>query len=145
MSEKFIVNSCCCGCTLKTGSLIIGILYLIGSLVGTIQYGYAAVSTHHGILWFSAVVYIIQLIAACLLIHGTRTDSGSLVGLWVYVQGALALMQLVLMVLVFVLGMLVSQFVTYLVSFALCIYCIVVVRSFARQLESEGDSKPSPA
>jgi len=138
MSEKFIVNSCCCGCTLKTGSLIIGILYLIGSLGGTIQYGYAAVATHHGILWFSAVVYVIQLIAACLLIHGTRTENASLVRVWVYVQAVVTILQVISLIIVAVSAFSIGGIISGLIVIGLCIYFIVVVRSYALELESGG-------
>jgi len=138
MSEKFIVNSCCCGCTLKTGSLIIGILYLIISLGGTIQYGYAAVATHHGILWFSAVVYVIQLIAACLLIHGTRTENASLVRVWVYVQAVVTILQVISLIIVAVSAFTIGGIISGLIMIGLCIYFIVVVRSYALELESGG-------
>jgi len=143
MSEKFIVNQCCCGCTLKTGSLIIGILCLIGSLAGTIQYGFAAVNYHHAALWFGAVVQIVQLIAAILLVHGARTEQASLVRVWVYVQAVITILQVVSLVIVVVTSFTIGGLISSLIVICCCIYFIIVVRSYALELENGGANNPA--
>ncbi|KAJ9575663.1 hypothetical protein L9F63_007471, partial [Diploptera punctata] len=40
--EKMVrVNSCCCGCSLKTGTILIGVYYLISYLLGVVILGIA--------------------------------------------------------------------------------------------------------
>jgi len=143
MSEKFTVTQCCCGCTLKTGSLIIGILCLIGSLIGTIQFSFGAVTYNHPALWYGAVVQIVMLIAAILLVHGARTEQASLVRVWVYIQSVITILQVINLVIVVITSFTIGNLISALLTIALCIYFIIVVRSYAIELENGGANSPA--
>ncbi|XP_068085672.1 uncharacterized protein [Anabrus simplex] len=105
-----VVKQCCCGCTLKTGSIVIGILEAVGCGIGLIPvitgaaaffvFRDAPLENHHateeliqafratmealGILTtVVALIIVIQLIFAIILACGANQEKPSLIYPWI--------------------------------------------------------------
>jgi len=139
---KCLVSQCCCGCTLKTGSLIIGILYIIGYLAQSAQL--LQLSLHESAFWFFFVISFIQFIASCLLVHGVRTDRADLVRVWVFTTIGLCVLKIIAGIVGTVTTGDITGIIQALISCILDVYFIIVARSFAYELES-GGAAPSAA
>merc|ERR1712037_516110 len=150
------VKSCCCGCTLKTGVLIIGALYLAVAILGGLGSAskvneYAEVLPHPYArvvmgLWVAFLVGCIgSAIANSLLIHGARTAKPGLIMPGVILTLDLFFMLVELIRLIYFLDSLayfVGGLVFTLVGFVLAVYFSIVLRSYRKQLQENpsGDS-----
>jgi len=136
--HKFVVSQCCCCCTLKTGAIIIGVLNLIGSIIQVVSKAYSAIAHGVNALWFDVIVFILLTIVAVLLLNGIRTNTAKQIWVWVYVALGLAVLQLIGAIVVVVSLGEITFLIAGLVVFALEIYFVVVVRSYAFEVESGG-------
>merc|ERR1712037_801272 len=157
------VKSCCCGCTLKTGVLIIGALYLAVAILGGLGSAskvneYAEVLPHPYArvvvgLWVAFLVGCIgSAIANSLLIHGARTAKPGLImpGVILTLHLFLLLVQLIRIIYFLILprslGRANVSFVAgpllTLVGCVFDVYFFIVIRSYRKQLQENpsGDS-----
>ncbi|PSN50980.1 hypothetical protein C0J52_08603 [Blattella germanica] len=157
-----MLRQCCCGCTLKTGTLIIGILNALGGLGnlinGIVYAGYDynsleyygngqeyidAFETIQVIMIVILVVSAILLIVALCLIAGAVTGNPTLLLPWLVYSICYLCVNTILYI---VMGSIAagvtnggaaaaSFFVVGLIYFALEAYFILVVYSFYRELK----------
>ncbi|XP_042884005.1 uncharacterized protein LOC122260696 [Penaeus japonicus] len=124
-----IVQSCCCGCTLRTGSLVVAILSLIGSIYNIVSGAIGAVA---GIpaAWGTVVASAVALIIAIMLLIGIQKNNRSLVMAWVWINSILIVINIALAITLIALGG-IAMGVSFLIAYLISIYFIVVVYSFA--------------
>ena len=77
---KFL-GSCCCGCSLKTGSLIIGVTTLVLMVLDILQNGFSTGNGFWGII--RLVVDILQILAVIVMIYGAWKEKPKL--LWPFI------------------------------------------------------------
>ncbi|XP_045604050.1 uncharacterized protein [Procambarus clarkii] len=133
-SEKCVLKNCCCGCSLRTGTIIIAVLSL---LFGLATAGYSIYLVVAGVTegWLDLVINIFNIIVAIVLIHGIRTERAGLVMAWVWATAfSIALSVVLGIVFVFITASLVAAFILFVVS-AIQIYFLLVVRSYALSLK----------
>ncbi|XP_027234609.1 uncharacterized protein [Penaeus vannamei] len=124
-----IVHSCCCGCTLRTGSLVIAILSLIGcifNIVSNILSGLAGFPA----AWGAVAVNVVGLLITVMLLVGIQKNNRSLVMAWVWINAILMVINIGLSIAIMALGA-IAVGVVALIFCALSVYFIVVVYSFA--------------
>ncbi|CAL4116017.1 unnamed protein product [Meganyctiphanes norvegica] len=150
-SHTCVVSQCCCGCTLRTGSLIIGVLSLIGDGYNSVTTGLQASAEGWWLLWVTEVIVVVHLIASILLLIGISNNNVKFIKAYVYANVAVIVYDVILVIVLFAMmgsyadgdyaGVFVVMAVTYLLSFLLMIYYTVVIRSYALQVE-EGSHAP---
>ncbi|XP_063599174.1 uncharacterized protein LOC134775545 isoform X2 [Penaeus indicus] len=129
-STGTLVNSCCCGCSLRTGALIIAALSLIYGLLGIAYSIYIIVA---GVVegWLDLALALLNVIFAIILIVGVRQCRRRLVMAWVWS----AVLSVILGVVLGVLYVILTQsFVVAVIIGAIAAiqaYFVVVVHSFA--------------
>ncbi|XP_042870543.1 uncharacterized protein LOC122252249 [Penaeus japonicus] len=132
--NRVLVNSCCCGCSLRTGSLIIAALSLIYGLLGIAYSIYIVVG---GVVegWLDLALALLNVIFAIILIVGVRQCRPRLVMAWVWA----AVLSVILGVVLGVLYVILTE--SFVIAVIICAisaiqaYFIVVVHSFARTLD----------
>ncbi|XP_071542471.1 uncharacterized protein [Panulirus ornatus] len=125
--ERCVVGSCCCGCSLRSGSLTIGILNLVSSSI-ILSLGFSGSS----IIFFHHTVP--GVIFSILLIYGIQKARRGLIMIWVWVNAVLLFISVILAIVLIVMTGNVAIAVTVLVSCALTVYFIIVIRSYALTL-----------
>jgi len=133
--RKCVLGQCCCGCTLKTGAWATAIFCLIGSVINTANAIYDATSRHNNSSWGAVIVSVIMLIVAIFLMHGVRTEQPRLIWIWVYTQIVLTVLTTILLIVGAVGTLNFVGLVAGLLIVGLIIYFILVVRSYAIELE----------
>uniref|UniRef100_A0A1B6G5D3 Uncharacterized protein n=1 Tax=Cuerna arida TaxID=1464854 RepID=A0A1B6G5D3_9HEMI len=155
------LNSCCCGCSLKTGSKIIGWLSMIASIASLIMFGLALaglyyieehpekvtpenkeIFDHLPALKAAAIMMIIVHIIGCILsfilLMGVYQQKAKLVLIWVMVALTCAIIaQLVNIVQLFALYQ--PANIGNIIWFLLDLYFILVVYSFYREIQNVGN------
>uniref|UniRef100_A0A336M578 CSON012343 protein n=1 Tax=Culicoides sonorensis TaxID=179676 RepID=A0A336M578_CULSO len=105
------VSSCCCGCTLKTGTLILAWIYLIGSILSISTFGVAinqldkSSSEYNNELTtyiIGLVVYSIQLLLSFLLLYGSYKEKANLLLPYLWLQGFNLILVLIAVIIGFV-------------------------------------------
>lgn len=138
MSDKCVLTQCCCGCTLRTGALGTAIFCLIIGLINTILAVYQIIADKAQSGWFNVIVNVLVLIVAILLLHGVRKEKPRLVRIWVYVEIVLVVLILISTIVLFVRSGDWSGLFVGLINVGVMVYFLLVVRSYAIQLESGG-------
>jgi len=133
--RKCVLSSCCCGCTLRTGAWVTSILVLIGSIINASNAIYDAVKGHNNGSWFNAVISIIMLVIAIFLMHGVRTENPRLIWIWVYTQIVLVILTLIGLIIGVIGTLNIIGLIIGLVIIGFFVYFILVVRSYAIELE----------
>ncbi|XP_066941233.1 uncharacterized protein [Macrobrachium rosenbergii] len=133
--QKFVLTSCCCGCSLRTGALIIAILSLVLSLIGL---GLGIFAGVIGLLegWFDVAIDVINIILAAILIHGIRTEQRRFVLAWVWTTVVTIILTVVLGLFVIFLSSSVTAAIILFIFAAIQTYFILVVWSYAVSLET---------
>merc|ERR1712142_144258 len=132
--HKFTVDQCCCGCTLRTGSMIIAILYLISDILILAEAAYAATSGHQSSSWMGVIVSI-------LLVLGIRQEKRNFIMVWVWVTIVYCVLIAILAIFSFI-ALAWGAAVYLTVQFLISGYFCVVVRSYAISI---GGGVGSPA
>jgi len=140
--NKYTVSQFCCGCTLRTGALVIGIIYVVGYLLQALTFLSYAINGGPVNVWYSFIIYLVQFIAACMLIHGVRMDRSDLVKVFVWTTCVLVVLKLI-DVIILAINLMFVPMISPILSVIFDIYCIVVVRSYA--IELAGGVATSPA
>jgi len=137
------VSVCCCGCTLKTGSLIIGIIYSIVHICNFIAEVISA-SNGEGSQWFNAVISLVQAIVSIFLAYGANKELAVMcMGWWISTAVLVGCKCLALLVGAIMAPLLIIPIIVLAIFIAVDIYCIIVVRSYTLELESGGPSPPA--
>ncbi|KAK3867076.1 hypothetical protein Pcinc_027438 [Petrolisthes cinctipes] len=136
-------QSCCLCLPLRTGTIIIGVISLVLSLLGV------AFSIYQGVLgitegWVDLVIDLIHLILASILLHGVRTDRASLLWTWVLGTGALVIISIIVGIVIIILTNSILGAILLFVVSAWQIYFILVVRSYAIQITMEATTGALP-
>lgn len=132
------LGSCCCGCSLKVGTLIIGYLSLVAMVLDILEKGVSTGNGFWGII--RLVIDVLQIIAVIVMLYGAHTEKPKL--LWPYI-----IMTLITVIVYLITGIglgvhiigndLVaglSQIVICILFALLGIYCIWVVYSYQAEL-----------
>ncbi|XP_039293936.1 uncharacterized protein LOC111046384 isoform X1 [Nilaparvata lugens] len=136
-----------CGQSLRTGTIIIGLLDIICAIYRGVNAAKWLVVEIDQIrkggdtsgVFMSAVVVIIlllallQFIASFILLWGVRNGLSSKIKLWVPAQKVLLVLYLILYIILFVLGYHWMDFLFLIFFHPVIIYFIPVVSSYARQ------------
>ncbi|CAL4072023.1 unnamed protein product [Meganyctiphanes norvegica] len=128
--QKCIVGQCCCGCTLRTGSMIIAVLSLVGNIFLLANSSYAAVQGHNNASWVSVVVALLHFIVSVLLIVGIRQEKRNFMMIWVWVTLVRIVISAIMAVIAFI-GLVWQVAISLVITVLLYGYCAVVVRSYA--------------
>ncbi|XP_066976764.1 uncharacterized protein [Macrobrachium rosenbergii] len=133
--HKCLLTQCCCGCSLRTGSLAIGIVGLVLAVMHTI-YG-----IYHGINgisqgWVNMLVGILNVILCAVLIQGIRQEKRSMIMAWVWVQSILIAINIILGVIEIILTLNFIFAILLFIIMGIAIYCVLVVRSYAISISS---------
>jgi len=142
------VDECCCGCSLKTGVLIIGTIRLIFYILPTVAFAALFglivtsgqeiridISGYHAIT--GVVAGLVGVLVSSLLIHGARKDRPSFLVIW-----------MVHTVISFIMGILYMAFfwknaIVFIMPLFLDLYFLIVVSSFRKQLKDKEKSPPA--
>ncbi|XP_064119800.1 uncharacterized protein LOC135224592 isoform X3 [Macrobrachium nipponense] len=133
--HKCLLSQCCCGCSLRTGSLAIGIIGLVFAALHAI-YG-----IYHGINgisqgWVNMVVGILNVILCAVLIQGIRLEKRSMIMVWVWVQSILIAINIILGVIEIILTLNFIVAILLFIIMGIAVYCVLVVRSYAISISS---------
>ncbi|XP_068226321.1 uncharacterized protein [Palaemon carinicauda] len=133
--QKFVLTSCCCGCSLRTGSLIIAILSLVLSLISLGVGIFAGVS---GLIvgWIDVAIAVANIILVAVLIHGIRTEQRRLVLAWVWATVVIVILDVILGIFAVLLFSSVTAAIILFIFAAIQAYFILVVWSYAVSLET---------
>ncbi|KAK7081163.1 hypothetical protein SK128_007558 [Halocaridina rubra] len=137
-SRACTVGICCCGCSLRTGSLIIGWLDLIFGLINAAFTAAVAVENHYNPLWGSFVVEMVGVLIALCLVIGANKENTRLLWLWVYVSTVMLFLAIILAIVITIQVGYYSILIFVTIAAALQVYYIVVVRSYAIVLHERG-------
>ncbi|XP_077300866.1 uncharacterized protein LOC143921433 [Arctopsyche grandis] len=144
------VKTCCCGCTLETGTLIIGwlnivfaALTIIGSIMGIISPN----SQNHGStasLVLGMIAGVITLLVSIMLIIGVKRRLPKYVHYWILIATISFVISLLNGIIQGIMlsvngnvGGGVGAIIVVLISGAIMAYLIIVVFNFKRELLSE--------
>jgi len=134
MSEhKCVVGTCCCGCSLRSGTLAIGIVTLVFAILGAIGGVYVGVNgNNEG--WFSLVVNGITIVLCALLLQGVRQERRGFVMAWVWGMIVMIILQIIGAIITIATSPNLSFAISTIICSAIAIYLVVVVRSFGLSL-----------
>ncbi|XP_064084051.1 uncharacterized protein LOC135199843 [Macrobrachium nipponense] len=133
--KKLLLRSCCFGCSLRIGSLIVAILSLILGFIGLGLSIFAGLNGSAG-GWLNVAINVFNIVLSALLIHGIKTEQHRFVLAWVWTTMVTVILTVFLGVFVILLSSSVTEGVI-LFAFALIqTYFILVVRSYSATLES---------
>ncbi|KAK4310327.1 hypothetical protein Pmani_018145 [Petrolisthes manimaculis] len=129
-------QSCCLCLPLRTGTIIIGVISLILSLLGV---SFSIYQVVFGITegWVDLVIDFIHLILASILLHGVRTERITLLWTWVLGTGTLVIISIIVGIVIIILTNSILGAILLLVVSACQSYFILVVRSYAIQIATE--------
>ncbi|XP_042888564.1 uncharacterized protein LOC122264009 [Penaeus japonicus] len=135
--QKCVLNSCCCGCSLRSGSLAIGIVGLVLSVIAAI---YSIIRGVNGDTqgWIDMAVQLIEVVICIILIQGIRTDHRGMVMVWVWVSAIMIAINIVLVIIGIILTLNIIFAIIAFIVFGVAVYCILVVRSYALTLGGSG-------
>nr|XP_053630768.1 uncharacterized protein LOC128687365 [Cherax quadricarinatus] len=135
MSDKCVLSSSCCGCSLRSGSLAIGIISLVFGIINSI---YSIYEVANGIKqgWVQLIINILSVIMAIILIIGVRKERRSYVMGWVWVTAIVIAINIILGILAIILSLNIVLGIIYFIVMGVAVYCLLVVRSFALSLGS---------
>nr|XP_027234608.1 uncharacterized protein LOC113825948 [Penaeus vannamei] len=135
--QKCVLASCCCGCSLRSGSLAIGI---VGLVISTIAAIYGIVRGVNGETqgWIDMAVQIIEIVICIILIQGIRKEHRGMVMVWVWVSTIMIAINIVLIVITIILTLNIIFAIIAFIVFGIAIYCVLVVRSYALTLGGSG-------
>lgn len=134
--HKCTVTYCCCGCSLRSGSLAIGITVLILSLISAIYNIFGAIK-HGGVDgWIGFVINLLVVIVSCFLMQGIRQERRGYVMTWVYTMAVLIIINIIFAVIVLVTTFDLAFGLITVGVMILFIYLVVVVRSYGLTLGS---------
>ncbi|XP_067011647.1 uncharacterized protein [Anabrus simplex] len=158
------VNECCCGCSLKTGCILIGGLSLLSGSVTLVMimqsvqdsttdsfvgYGHYSTVGIYMSLVFAAIVAFCQVVMGILLIKGADMCRPQLVRPWLlfsYFKFGMDLMSAGFAIYTAISSHSSVNYPAMLaalgVALSIEIYCIMVVYSFYKQLVAHGDIHP---
>lgn len=136
--HKCVLTNCCCGCTLKTGAWVTAILFLILSIINAANSIYEATSGHNKSSWGTVIISVIILIISILLMYGIKTEKTRFIWIWVYTQMVMTILWLILLIVAMIGTFNIVGLLIGLITAAFFIYFILVVRSYAIELESGG-------
>ncbi|XP_042236908.1 uncharacterized protein LOC121876069 [Homarus americanus] len=131
--HKCVLSASCCGCSLRSGTLAIGILGVIGCILNIISGIYLGVKGFAD-GWITMAVSIIHLIVNILLIQGVKQERRSFVMLWVWVSIICVVLYSILAVVTIIVSLNIAYAITVFIVVGVIIYCILVVRSYALSL-----------
>ncbi|XP_050722979.1 uncharacterized protein LOC127001818 [Eriocheir sinensis] len=134
-ANKYTLANCCLCISLRTGSLIIGIISLVFSLVG------AGFSIFVGVTggaegWVDLAIDLVHFALAVILIHGIRTEREGLLKVWIIGTGFLVGLSIILGIIIILLTNSIVAAILLLVVSAIQIYFILVVRSYSLTLSA---------
>ncbi|XP_045593576.1 uncharacterized protein [Procambarus clarkii] len=133
--EKCVLSSSCCGCSLRSGSLAIGIISLIFGILYGIFGIYNGVKGHkEG--WVTLVVNLITIAICIILIQGIRKERRGWVMTWVWTTGIIIAINIILIVIGIILTLNFIGGIIALICMGIAVYCVLVVRSYALSLGS---------
>ncbi|XP_042856249.1 uncharacterized protein LOC122242883 [Penaeus japonicus] len=130
MGEKYVLTSCCCGCSLRTGALIIAVVSLVLSTIGA-AYGAYVGSNGESAGWLDFFIDAVNIILAAILIHGIRMERRNLALAWVWGTAAMVVITIIVGVVFLIITPSLLGAVILLVAALVQIYFILVVRSYA--------------
>ncbi|CAL4216927.1 unnamed protein product [Meganyctiphanes norvegica] len=143
----FFPCNCCCGLTLRTGSLIFGVLSLIGDGIIACLAGLATSASFAvgaggiGSLWlFATFIAVVHFIASSMLLIGISNNNVKFIKAYVYANVAVIVLYVILVIVLLSYADF-NRAVSYLVYILFMIYEAIVVRSYALQIE-EGNQAP---
>ncbi|XP_068241513.1 uncharacterized protein [Palaemon carinicauda] len=128
--QKCILTQSCCGCSLRTGSLAIGIIGLVFAVLHSIYGIYNGVNGN-GQGWVNMIVGILNVILCAVLIQGIRQEKRSMVMTWVWVQTILVAINIILGIIEIIVTLNIVFAIVLFIVMGIAIYCILVVRSYA--------------
>ncbi|XP_047496584.1 uncharacterized protein LOC125044170 [Penaeus chinensis] len=131
--QKCVLNSCCCGCSLRSGSLAIGIVGLVLSIIAAI-YGIVRGVNGDKQGWIDMAVQIIEIVICIILIQGIRKEHRGMVMVWVWVSAIIIAINIILVIIAVILTLNIIFAIIAFIIFGIAIYCILVVRSYALTL-----------
>ena len=138
--HKYTIGQCCCGCTLKTGSLIIAIFSLVVNLLN-LAMSIQAVTLGFYPSWVSVIVDILYSIVSVLLIIGIQQEKRNFIMVWVWTSIVVVVINLIIGV-ISAIGLLWINAIALFINIIILVYFIVVVRSYAISI---GEGVVSPA
>ncbi|XP_046665523.1 uncharacterized protein LOC124357621 [Homalodisca vitripennis] len=155
------LDSCCCGCSLKTGSKIIGWISMIANIVSVITFGLALAGLYYiqehpdkvapenkaildnlptlkAVAIMMIITHIIGCILSLILLMGVYQQKAKLVLTWVLIALTCALIeQLVNLIQLFTVYQ--AANIGNIIWFLLDLYFILVVYSFYREIQNVGN------
>ncbi|XP_066942432.1 uncharacterized protein [Macrobrachium rosenbergii] len=133
--KKLLLKTCCCGCSLRIGSLIVAILSLILGLIGL---GLSIFAGLNGLAggWLNVAINIVNIILVALLIHGIKKEQNRFVLAWVWTTMVTIILTVFLGIFVILLSSLVMEGVIFFAVAIIQTYFILVVRSYSASLQS---------
>lgn len=134
--HKCVVGYCCCGCSLRSGSLAIGIVVLILTLLQAIYSIMQAIKTGNASGWIGFATNLFVVIVSCLLIQGIRTERRGYVMAWVITMVVIIVINIILAIIILITTFNLPFGLIMLAVMLLFIYLVVVVRSYALTLGS---------
>nr|XP_027223094.1 uncharacterized protein LOC113815225 [Penaeus vannamei] len=135
MGERCVFTSCCCGCSLRTGALVIAVVSLVLSTVGA-AYGAYVGSNGDSEGWVDFFIDLVNIILAAILLHGIRTERRDLALAWVWGTVVMVGITVIVGIVILVLTPTVLGAVILLAAALVQIYFILVVRSYALTVSS---------
>ncbi|XP_075233680.1 uncharacterized protein LOC142331568 [Lycorma delicatula] len=142
-----MLKECCCGCTLRTGTMIIGFLSLIAAIIvscitivslNTLQHLKQAHVLDIALEMIVLAVRFVQIILSLLLIVGTHKGRASYICPWLVLSLFLVLIEsfyLLLMACELIVGTLNSQIFSLCTHISVTIYFLLVVFSHYREIQ----------
>jgi len=130
--QKCVVSVCCCGCSLRSGSLAIGIVYLIFAILAAIN-GILQGIGGNSQGWIEMAINIIQAVLCVVLILGINKENRAMIMVWVWVSAIIVIVSGIVTIMAIIGGFIVVGIIL-LVCLALQVYFIIVVRSHALTL-----------
>uniref|UniRef100_A0A1B6KGW0 Uncharacterized protein n=1 Tax=Graphocephala atropunctata TaxID=36148 RepID=A0A1B6KGW0_9HEMI len=152
------LNSCCCGCSLQTGTKIIGWISLVANILTAIMFGAGLVAIYYvedhqenltpeqkkilehlpalkAISILLIVVHVVGCVLSLILLLGVYQKKAKMVLIWVLIALTCALIeQLVNIIQIFTLYQAANLY--NIVFFLVDIYFILVVYSFYREIQN---------
>merc|ERR1711931_83154 len=122
--QKCVVSACCCGCSLRSGSLAIGIIYLILAVLAAINGILQGINgSNQG--WIEMAVNLIQAVLCVVLIMGINKENRAMIMVWVWVSIILVVVSAIVAIMAAIGGLIIFGIII-LVFLSLQVYFIIV-------------------
>lgn len=142
MDERIcILDKCCFGCSLRTGSLLIGIFGLICSVSETLYGICVGVIDEELQGWFDAGLGIASFMLCTLLIYGILQEKRSFIMAWVWIQIFMIAIDIGACVLEIVWNQNPISAIIFFIVSGISIYFTLIIRSYALTLEEKNSKK----